>query len=179
MGVSFTMWIFNHVDISDVKQDEISNILTSNYLSKCRNKSVTAATTRWAAQGATIAPGRFDAVVFLVSRPFGTPCQTVGGSMTRVRLNSDIRGLTVLGASGGPVAEVYWDRCARLFEVPDAIFHEAAHAKSGLDDPMHQTPGVRTLSEKGSLTGNPSDADIRFFAKAILRPIPLRRAAPQ
>jgi hypothetical protein len=179
MAINFTMWIFNLVDISDAKQGEISVALNTLYLQKCRNKQITTTTTRWAARGESISPGRFDAVVFLVNGPHGSPCQSVGGNMSPARLNSDIHGLTILDATGGPVSEVYWDRCSRLYEVPDAIFHEAAHAKSDFsNDEMHFLPGVHTLSTKGSLTGKPSDADIKFFVKWIPRPITVRRTIP-
>jgi len=176
MAINFTMWIFDIVGVPN-REDDISSLLNTNYLGLCTDGTVAATNVRWAASGDVIAPAKYDAVVFLISNPKASLTPLIGGNATRAVKKDTVRGLTTLGATGGGLAEVYWDRCYNLNSVASSIFHEAAHLKSGKDDAMHNTPGVSILSERGGFDF-PTWEDLDFFSAAIKRPITLRRRVP-
>ena len=192
MTIAHTLWVFDAItglrDLRNKSLPDVLNILNFDFLPNCvgpvpgKTDTISSAVaTR--ATGTTIAPGRFDAVVFLVKDATQSFGPKVGGTGPG---GADVLGQTFLGAAGGDVAEVYWDRCFSSREMAASIFHEAAHLKSGLGQSMHnQTvgaphggPGLRVLRANGASFSSPSYDDLDFYAAAIARPILLRRTIP-
>ncbi|GAC1420593.1 MAG: hypothetical protein NVSMB6_22300 [Burkholderiaceae bacterium] len=175
--INFTLWLFDLVGLTDVKQNEISEILNGRFLGNCRDARIVSTRTKWApTPQSTIAPLKFDAVVFLVNNFRQSLLPIVGGA--RPAPGSESLGTTALGASGGGMAEVYWKRCVNISEVCTSLFHEAAHLKSGKGGEMHDAPGVRALAKKGSTAIHPSWSDLEFFTAAIKRPVQVRTKVP-
>jgi hypothetical protein len=131
----------------------------------------------WVGANESIAPGKFDAVVFVVPDLRYGLLARIGGSTERAMKSDRVFGTTALGHPMGGMAEVYWERCKNTEDVASSILHEAAHLKSGLDDKMHQAKDVRIFSEAG--TGRSlSWGDIDFYKAAIQRPVRLRTRVP-
>jgi hypothetical protein len=178
MAVAFTFWIFNLVDITDVKQDEIG-LRLQQILNRCVSTKggIASASVRWAGQDDSISPAKFDVVVYLCEL-YNSMIRRAGGDNGEARRDLSANGLTTIGLAGGPVPEVYWDR-GTLNETVIALFHEAAHAKSGQGhDTMNSDAGLNVLDARCNPNAVPNTADIKFFQKAILRPIGLRATTP-
>jgi hypothetical protein len=192
MNIDHTLWVFDTIvglrDFRNKSLPEVLNMLNLEYLSNCvgvvpggTDTIVSAVATR--VNGALIAPGRFDAVVFLVKDATHSFGPKIGGSGPN---SPDVLGRTFLGASGGGLAEVYWDTCFSSKEMAAAIFHEAAHLKSGKGQEMHdQTvgrphggPGLRVLRANGASFASPSGDDLDFYSVAITKTIALRTRIP-
>jgi len=173
--IHFTLWLFDLVGLTDVKQADISGIIDGRFLANCRDDQVRSAKTSWATTS-PIAAKPFDAVVFLVVDFRQSLAPKIGGS--RPGPSDDALGNTYQGSPTGGLAEVYWDKCLNLSEVCTSIFHEAAHLKSGEGAAMHDAAGVRALAKKGAKAVHPSWADLEFFTAAIKRKITLRTTVP-
>ena len=145
---------------------------------------ITSAAAKLAAS-ASIAPGRFDAVVFLV-KDVSSSLRAVIPGVPLTPLGPAVTGNTVLRVSGGGLAKVYWNRCFNDKEVAWAIFHEAAHLKSGLAGQMHTAvvgpphggPGIRVLTAAGAGASSPSSDDFEFYMMAIAKQITVRTRIP-
>jgi hypothetical protein len=190
--IQHTLWVFD-TGLRDFRSKTIPDalsMLNGRFLSNCVGNVGTsfridsaAATT---ATGSTISPGRFDAVVFLVRDVDQSVGARIGGDLTQARNNRMILGNTFLGHPAGRLSEVYWDRCFNNNEAATAIFHEAAHAKSGLGGAMHTArvgaphggPGLRVLAEYGGGQVYPSEDDLDFYSDAITKPIVVRTQVP-
>ncbi|MGP0020921.1 MAG: hypothetical protein ACLPHP_20300 [Candidatus Sulfotelmatobacter sp.] len=170
---------------------EAMTLLNGLFLSACNGSNVGNFTISSAvgtvATGSSISPAAFDAVVFLVRDPSQSLMPRVGATVPATVVNDPmVLGFTSIGQSGGPLAEVYWDRCFSNNEAAGAIFHEAAHAKSGLGNSMHtQTvgaphggPGLRVLSARGGKFPAPSGDDIDFYSNNIPKQITVRTQVP-
>ena len=179
MGVQHTLWIFDMAGANSQFKDrgEVLKIINGLFLANC-NAGIDSATARWVASNAIIAPGKFDAVVFVIDDIRHSLVKKLGGSTDRASKNSTVLGTTLLGATGGGLAEVYWDRCVNNSEIAGAIFHEAAHLKSEQDESMHTAKEVRILSAKGGQHQHPSWGDLEFYEAAIKRAITLRTKVP-
>lgn len=168
---------------------EAISLLNGIFLSDCNgnvgNFKVTAVGT--VATGSTISPGPFDAVVFLVRDAPQSLMPRVGAAAPiTVVSNRMVLGFTSLSLSVGPLSEVYWDGCNSNNEAAAAIFHEAAHAKSGLDNAMHTAtvgvphggPGLRALSALGGKSPLPSKDDLDFYSNVVPKQITVRNHVP-
>lgn len=169
---------------------EAMNLLNGLFLSECKGNVgnfTISSSVGTVASGSTITPAPFDATVFLVRDPSQSLMPRVRATVPANVVNDQmVLGFTSVGQSGGPLAEVYWDRCFNNNEAAGAIFHEAAHAKSGLGDSMHtQTvgaphggPGLRVLSARGGKFPAPSGDDIDFYSNNIPKQINVRIQIP-
>lgn len=155
-------------------RDQVIQIINGIYLANC-NAGIDYAYAKWVKPDLIISPNKFDAVVFMVNDVRDSLLKKIGGS---AQINPKALGTTLLGATGGGLAEVYWNRCLNNYETAGAIFHEAAHLKSGQIDSMHQASGVRVLKENGGQYEYPSWNDLEFYEAAIKRPITLRTNVP-
>lgn len=190
--IDHTLWVINASAryMGQKSLDTVMSRLNSLFLANCvgdvnANFAIGSATGTLAPP--PITPAQFDAVVFLVgdvSRSLGPKIgQQVRATTVR---NPLVLGTTFLSVPGGGLAEVYWDRCFNNEEAAGAIFHEAAHLKSGLDDPMHtwKSPvphggaGLKVLSATGGKFPVPSWDDFEFYSSAITKQITVRTTIP-
>ena len=179
MSIMHIVWIFDlaGADTQFKNRDDTLQTLYGNYLANCLDDGISFASGTWVTSNTIIAPGKFDAVVFVVTDVNASVGAHVGGNVQN--LASNALGNTVLGATGGGVAEVYWDRCFNNDEVAQAIFHEAAHLKSNQGEGMHTARrGLRVLRKDGSSFKFPSWDDLEFYSAAIKQPVTLRRRVP-
>ena len=170
--------------------DAVMSRLNSLFLANCvggvnANFVIGAATGTLATP--PITPAQFDAVVFLVGDVGRSLAPKIGRQVKPTTVSNPlVLGTTYLGQPGGGLAEVYWDRCYNNEEAAGAIFHEAAHLKSGLDDPMHTWkspvphggPGLKVLSATGGKYPTPSWDDFEFYSSAITSQITVRTTIP-
>lgn len=187
MGIQHTLWMFDMAGRDDAykTRDQVKKIIDAIYLANC-NDGIDNAFSKWIAYGETIAPNRFDAVVFVIDDTRHSLVRKIGGDVSDADQSPTVLGTTALGATGGGLAEVYWDRCVNHYEVAGAIFHEAAHLKSDMGKEMHdwkspaQSGGMalRILSAKGGTYQYPSWGDLTFYEAAVKRAITLRTKAP-
>jgi len=180
MGVPHCLWMYDLAgpDTPPYKtRDAVIQQIYGNYLTNC-TAGIDYAVATWVTGNSIIAPTRFDAVVFVVDDVGNSLVKKLGGSTVRAKNSSTVLGTTLLDVTGGGCAEVYWARCVNSHEAAGAIFHEAAHLKSGQDEPMHRAPGVRVLSGKGGGYQYPSWGDLEFYEKAIKRKITVRDKVP-
>ena len=180
--VAHVLWMYDLAgpDTEWKTRDQVIRMLYGNYLTNCtgRQYGIEYAVSTWVTSNTTIAAQKYDAVVFMIGDIKASLVKKLGGSIERARNNQKHLGTTLLGATGGGLAEIYWDRCFNSFEVAAAIFHEAAHLKSGQDDTMHDAAGVRVLSAAGGQFQYPSWEDLEFYQAAIKRPITVRTKVP-
>jgi hypothetical protein len=189
--INHTIWLvdtglrdFRHKSIPETL-GRINGIFLSNCIGNVATDTIVSATARLAAT-VPITTARFDAVVFLVRNVAQSLAPRIGRSPTRALNDPSVLGTTFLGSPGGGLAEVYWERCFSDSEAASAIFHEAAHLKSGLGEAMHIQKvgarhggwGLRVLTEKGGAFPFPSEDDLDFYSSAITKPILLRSAVP-
>ena len=169
MAFQHILWVFDLAgpDTEFKKRDEALLKLNADYLANFGD-AIAHAEAKWVDSNATIAPNKFDAVVFLIGDIRQSLAKKLGGTPPQ---KMTALGSTLLGATGGGLAEVYWDRCINSFEVAGSIFHEAAHLKSEQDDSMHNADGVRVLRADGGSFRDPSWGDLDFYEAAIKRPI--------
>lgn len=96
----------------------------------------------------------------------------------RARNDVNIVGMTDFGA--GPVtAVVFLDRCVdgSVEQVTNAAIHELGHAKSDLDEEMHQQNPNGILAKKGAQPGRVFiDQDAKWLAKFLPRRVAFERS---
>jgi hypothetical protein len=176
--MDFIFWVFEICDLTDVKRQEIANLLNVHFLTPLVSGAIRRASASVVAGNTLISPGRFDAVVFLTNIGFrgsGSIMKRAGVSPDEAIGNEDVKGLTVASLSGGGIAEVYWNRCERLIQVCAAIFHEAGHLKFNGPGAMHDQKGVKVLASHTKNVGIPEPADLHVFAsRCIPNAVPLR-----
>ena len=117
--------------------------------------------------GTTPALADTDVVVYMVRNINKSVIAAQGGSVAVAEANTNIMGLTDLNKK---ICEVY---CDRLYEdspkeLSGAIYHEAAHIKSNMDNTMH-TNQNGFLGGSPDYNGSPTDDNTAFMAKHIGR----------
>ncbi len=195
-NITHTIWIFQ-VGLRGsryVSMDDVLAQLNTLYLPNCLDPvtigadtfTITAANAQLA-QGNTITPGPFDAVIFLVRDVQQTLVTRLNSTLPADIVNNRMKlGHTTLGFSTGGLAEVFWERCQNSREAAASIFHEAAHLKSNMDNSMHTVkvggphggPGLRVLSALGSAATWPSWDDFEFYNNQIPKRVTLRTQVP-
>ena len=193
MNIDHTLWVFDTIvglrDHRNKSLPDALKLLNGAYLSYCQGAvpggsahTIVSAIGKQVT-GSQVSPSAFDAVVFLVKDPTQSFGPKIGGTAAN---QADVLGRTFLGAAGGGLAEVYWDLCRGNNELAAAIFHEAAHLKSGLGQQMHTAtvgaphggPGLRVLRANGASFFAPSGDDCDFYSIAIPNRIALRTKPP-
>lgn len=191
MAIPFRLWVLDTVGLTDVKREDLRNLTDRNFMIPLRGVDMAAGNVRVVGLDEAIAPGRFDAVVFLTTIGFrgaGSIMKLAGVSPEEAIENESIEGLTDARLKGGGIAEVYWNRCETLSQVASAIFHEAGHLKfqETFRDQMHGSVGsdgktkVHILGKhlgKG-FSQLPNIADIQVFKSKIPNVIVLRTRMP-
>lgn|SRR5579871_845733 len=189
LTIRHTLWVFN-AGVRSFRRTTIPeaiNLLNALFLSNCvgnvgANFTIASAMGTQA-PGAPISPGPFDTVVFLVEDVANSVIANRAGPLpARVLNRATTLGYTVIGQTGGPLSEVYWSRLFNTNEAAGAIFHEAAHAKSGMGDSMHDVkvggphggPGLKVLSAVGGKFPIPSWDDLEFYQNQIPKTITVR-----
>jgi hypothetical protein len=186
--INHTLWVVNvsarpfHASITGAIA-ELNEQFLSNCLGDVEGGQFTCGSAI-AVERSPITPTPYDAVVFLVNNVNVSVTAKLGANMQAIPGNA--LGDTLLGAPGGGCAEVFWDRCFGDAEAARAIFHEAAHLKSGMANAMHVAvvgaphggPGLRVLSAPGGSFKFPSYDDLEFYQRAIPRRIQNRTQAP-
>lgn len=188
--IQHTLWVLPHKlrDNASKTMTMVIARLNALFLANCLGPvnggadQVVTAVARLAA-GPTVPAANFDAVVFIIQERLHSFGPAVGGSAAT---ENNVAGRTFLGARGGDLAEVYWGQCVSNGEAAAAIFHEAAHLKSGQGNDMHTATvgaphggkGLRLL-RASSFSDVPSEDDLDFYRAAIARRIiPLRTSVP-
>ena len=190
--IQHTLWVINASAryMGQKSLDTVMSRLNNLFLANCvgdvnANFAIGAATGTLATP--PIVPAQFDAVVFLVGDVGRSLGPRIGQQPKPTTVsNRLVLGSTFLGAPSGGLAEVYWDRCVNNEEVAGAIFHEAAHLKSGLDAPMHNWksptphggPGIKVLSATGGKFPIPSWDDFECYSSFIPNQVTMRTNIP-
>ena len=171
--------------VTDAIKSNVKTRMDNLFLAECVGGQITRAVSEWRQHDVKFTPGDYDAVVFVITDPSASLGTTLGRPPTKALASSTILGTTFLSQPGGDLAEVYFDRCLNDDALCNAIFHEAGHLKSNLDDPMHKfsTPGVggkgvRVLAGTSYATVLPSWDDIDFFTQYISRKATFRSTVP-
>jgi len=171
--------------ITDAIKRNVKTRMDNLFLAPCVGGQITSAVSEWRQHDVAFTPGAQDAVVFVVTDVGASLGTRLGRPPKKALTSQTILGTTFLGQAGGDIAEVYFDRCFNDEALCNAIFHEAAHLKSNIDDKMHTffTPGVggagvRVLAGTAYSMVLPSFDDIEFFTQFIPRAAPLRSTAP-
>lgn len=191
--IQHTLWVFDAGarDFRSKTIPEAIGLLNALFLPNCVgdvgvNFTINSAVATPVA-GGPIAPGRFDAVVFLVRDVSHSLSAKIGAKLSaNAQNNNMVLGSTFIGHPAGGLAEVFWDRCFNNNEAAGAIFHEAAHLKSGLADKMHTATvgaphggsGLKVLSAIGGKHAIPSYDDLEFYSNAITNQITVRTQIP-
>ncbi len=184
-AIHFTLWVFDCVGLTDVKLADLKLILDTVFLSpmKAKNKSIVSARAKMVDRSETIAPSKFDAVVFLTTIGFrgsGSIIKIATGNVDEAIGDDTKAGLTDVFAPGGGVSEVYWYRNTFLTDVAGSIFHEACHLKfqEKNKEEMHNSSvngqHVRVLARRAPSLAHPNNADLVIFASKVPHAVKLR-----
>ena len=107
-----------------------------------------------------------DALVMVESLPERTAMSKV--SRQRAIDNPKISGMTELGDPAGVVMAVWLSRNATVDQIANAVIHEIGHAKSALDEEMHDQNPNGILARDGGSPGRAFLAsDVRWMAKHL------------
>jgi hypothetical protein len=190
--IQHTLWVINASARAmifkslDVVISRLNNLFLANCVGDVNaNFAIGAATGALATPPITPAP--YDAVVFLVGDVGRSLGPKIGQQVKPTTVSNPlVLGSTFMAGSVAGLAEVYWDRCINNEEAAGAIFHEAAHLKSGLADAMHTWksavphggPGLKVLSATGGKFPTPSWDDFEFYSNAITKQITVRTNIP-
>jgi len=180
--------VFDNVDLTDVKREDLSNLLNVNFMAKLVGGTVSAATARVVGRDEAILARKFDVVVFLTIIGFrgsGSVIKKAGGDPQEAMGKENIKGLTEADRAGGGIGEVYWNRIDTLSGTAAAIFHEAGHLKfrETKKNHMHDSVGsdgtkVLILAKETKNARLPNAADIEVFKAQIPNVIKLRTRLP-
>jgi hypothetical protein len=113
-----------------------------------------------------------DVIVYVVPDVGQSIIAANGGTAARAVANTNILGLTDLNSK---ICEVYFDRMFQgsAKELAGAVYHEAAHIKSNIDDALHSgQDGFLTGSP--DYDGNPTIKNTSFFATHLARKVSMR-----
>jgi len=137
--------------------------LLNTYLPKvvAKNASFSGGDAKYADDATTPTLLDTDVIVYVVRDISKSVISKQGGSVAIAEADGNIMGLTDLNKK---ICEVYFDRIYQdsSKELAGAIYHEAAHIKSNMDNSMH-TNKDGFLKAKPDYYGDPTDDNNSFF----------------